>query len=50
MEEIPDSIERRSYKETCAWSVLCKEDKDQLNRIEELLKRLLEKPQSEERD
>ena len=29
--------ERRSKEETCAWSVLCQEDKDQLDRIERLL-------------
>ena len=34
--------ERRSYDDPCTWAVLCKEDKNQLIRIEEKLDKLLE--------
>ena len=35
------------HNEPCSWSVLCKEDKDQLDRIEEKLDKISEKLQNE---
>lgn len=48
LEHEDEKGKRRSYEDPCSWSVLCKEDKDQLDRIEEKLDKLLNQSDNKE--